>query len=75
MANLARHQADPEAYLYGKNPLVMQSYTPRIIAKLIEGMSEQHSGNGPSRINGLGGDHRPSRRRQTREQLAIPADD
>src|ERR1700759_5823525 len=40
MANLAHYQADLEAYTYGKDPLVMQSYTPRIIAKLIAGIPE-----------------------------------
>jgi hypothetical protein len=41
MANLAQYHADLEAYTYGKDPLVMQSYTPRIIAKLIAGISER----------------------------------
>lgn len=40
MANLAQYQADLEAYTSGKDPLVMQSYTPRMIANLIAGMPE-----------------------------------
>jgi len=39
MATLAQYQADLEAYSYGKDPLVMQSYTPRLIAQLIAGIS------------------------------------
>lgn len=41
MADMAQYETELEAYIYDKDPLVMQSYTPRIIATLIAGIPEQ----------------------------------
>ena len=75
MADMAQYETELEAYTYGKDPLVMQSYTPRIIAMLIAGIPEQVLRQRPFSEVVYWGDHCSSRRGRTRHLLAVPADD
>jgi len=64
MTNPAQYKAKLEAYTEGKDPIAMQSDAPRILAELIEGVTEQApSGSGPSGISGLQGRSLPISRR------------
>jgi len=52
MPDPAPYKAKLEAYTESKDPLVLQSDTPRILAELIDGRQTNNSGGGPARTSG-----------------------